>query len=351
MSKKHFSWLLASTLVVTILILLMPGKTGKESEFVVRSLVPGLDSRVNDVTWVRITKGGNVPVATLVRGEEAWTVEEAKSYPADWARLKKLLFALSQAQVIELKTSNPDYYDRLGVKDISDPSSSAVLVEIGEGDQATRLLLGAPAQGREGQYVRFPDQEQALLINRPVEVSAQAADWLLRDVVDLAEAEVVDVTITHPDGDAIHLSRVSADVPDFTLDKIPKGREVESSWAVNALAGSLAAVLLEDVTRADQLDWSKSTHVRVLTADGIEARAEVVTVDGKSWLKLEALPYPEQAAEPAQGEAQDNTAAERLKRVEAINTRVRGWAYSIPEFKSELINKRKENLLKPLAKK
>ena len=344
MSKKHFSWLLASTLLVTILILLMPGRTGKESEFVVRPLFPGLDSTVNDVTRVRIIGSGNSTVATLVRGEDAWTVEEAQSYPADWARLRKLLFGLAQAQVIELKTSNPDYYDRLGLKDVSDPSSTAVLVEIGEGDPPTRVLLGSIAQGREGQYVRIPDDGQALLIDRSVEASNQAADWLLREVIDLAEAEVVDVTITQPDGETVHVSRASADVTDFTLDDIPKGREVESSWAVNALGGSLAAVLLEEVAPVDQVDWSNATHLRVLTADGVEARAEVVTVDGKSWLKLEAFPYPEQKTEPVEGETMDTAVADQLKRIEGINQRVRGWAYSIPEFKAELMSKRKDRL-------
>jgi hypothetical protein len=351
MSKKHFSWLLASTLLVTILILLMPGRTGKESEFVARPLVPGLDSTVNDVTRVRIIGSGNSTIATLVRGKDSWTVEEHQSYPADWARLRKLLFGLAQAQVIELKTSNPDYYDRLGLKDVSDPSSTAVLVEIGEGDSMTRILLGSIAQGREGQYVRFPDDGQAMLIDRSVEASNQAADWLLRDVIDLAEAEVVDVTITQPDGETVHVSRASADVTDFTLDDIPKGREVESSWAVNALGGSLAAVLLEEVAPVDQVDWSNATRLRVLTADGVEARAEVVTVDGKSWLKLEAFPYPEQKTEPVEGATTDTAVADQLKRIEGINLRVRGWAYSIPEFKAELMSKRKDNLLKPLAKK
>jgi len=175
--------------------------------------------------------------------------------------------------------------------------------------------------------------------------------WLLRDVIDLAEAEVVDVTITHPDGETIHVSRVSADVTDFTLDDIPKGREVESSWAVNGLGGSLAAVLLEEVAPADQLDWSKATHLRVLTADGVEARAEVVTLDGKSWLKLAVFPYPEQKDEPVEGGTTELAVADQLKRIEGINKRVRGWAYSIPEFKAELMTKRKEGLLKPLAKK
>jgi len=178
-----------------------------------------------------------------------------------------------------------------------------------------------------------------------------AADWLLREVIDLAEAEVVDVTITQPDGETVHVSRPSADVTDFTLDDIPKGREVESSWAVNALGGSLAAVLLEEVAPVDRVDWSNATHLRVLTADGVEARAEVVTVDGKSWLKLEAFPYPEQKTEPVEGETVDAAAADQLRRIESINQRVRGWAYSVPEFKAELMSKRKDNLLKPLAKK
>ena len=50
MSKKHFSWLLAITVIVAILVLLVPGKTAKENLFESRKLLPDL-AALRDRTW------------------------------------------------------------------------------------------------------------------------------------------------------------------------------------------------------------------------------------------------------------------------------------------------------------
>jgi hypothetical protein len=47
MSKKHFSSLLLVTAVVAVLIMLMPGKTSKESTFQKPRLLPDLAEQVN----------------------------------------------------------------------------------------------------------------------------------------------------------------------------------------------------------------------------------------------------------------------------------------------------------------
>jgi hypothetical protein len=98
------------------------------------------------------------------------------------------------------------------------------------------------------------------------------------------------------------------------------------------------------------IEWTVKSHAPA-SADGVEwKRAEVVTVDTKSWLKLEA--FPTRSRKMNQWKEQPQIAvADQLERIEGINQRVRGWAYSIPEFKAELISKRKDNLLKPLEKK
>ncbi|HLF29980.1 MAG TPA: DUF4340 domain-containing protein [Xanthomonadales bacterium] len=349
MSKKHVSWLLVATLAVATVLLLMPGKTGKESVFEVTPLVPGLDQRVNDIARVRIVRAGQQPVASMTRADRGWVVDEAHSYPADWARLKELLAAVAQAKVVEQKTSNPDYFDRLGVTDIAAGDSSAVLVEIGEGEEMLKLLVGNAAQGRERQYVRFADGNQVLLIDRLISVSGEAADWLERDIIDLAEAEVVELSLAHADGEKVSISKVSAEDTDFTLADIPKGRKVASSFGVNALGGSLAGLRLEAVKPDTELDWSQSTRLRALTADGLEIQAEFISAEESGWLRLKAFAYAADEGESAQqyGETEAPTAAEREKRVKNINLRVSGWAYSIPEYQWKLMTKRKEDLLAP----
>jgi len=391
MSKKHFSWLLVLTLVVAAIILLMPGKTGHQSTLEVRPLIPGPKTWVNDVTHIRIVKAGDQTVATLTRGEKGWVVEEAHSYPADWSKVQALLASLAQAQVIEPKTTNPDYFDRLGLKDVADSSSDAVMVKIGEGESAVNLLVGHAAQGREGQYVRFPKEEQALLIDRTLNVAAEPRDWLRRDIVDIAEDEVVEVTVTQPDGEQVAVRKKSADDQDFTLQALPEGREIQSSYSVNALGGSLSGLQLDDVKPDSSIDFSQATHLSVLTADGIQVDADVADSDGKSWLRLTASahepppgvkePAKESAKEPAeepakeppkepakeqpetseqpaaaagegdiekpQGISEESAEAVRNKRIESINERVHGWAYAIPQYKAQIMTKRMVDLLKP----
>ncbi len=361
MSKKHFSWLLALTVIIAAVIFLLPGKTGHESEFAVRPLIAGPQTWVNDVTRVRIVKAGNQTVATLSRGEQGWRVEEAQSYAADWVKLKSMLAALAQAQVIEPKTTNPAYFDRLGLMDVADAASSAVMVVIGEGDKAMTLLIGHAAQGRQGQYVRFADHDQALLIDRTVDVASETRDWLDRSIIDLKEAEVVEATITHPDGEQIKVRKNSADDQNFTLQGLPKGREIQSGWSVNALGASLSGLVLDEVAADSQIDWSQAIQVRLLTADSLEVNAELAKSDDKSWLRLAASAYaPEQKAEQKvtptdekQADAattKEAAAAELGKRVEAINNRVGAWAYAIPDYKAEVMSKRLEDLLKPVKK-
>jgi hypothetical protein len=354
MSKKHVSWLLGATLVVASVLMLMPGKTGKESVFEVRPLAPGLDQRVNDIERVRIVRAGQQPVASMTRMEQHWVVDEVHSYPADWTRLKELLAAVAQAKVVEQKTSNPDHFARMGVPDIAAVDSSAVLVEIGEGEEMLKLLVGNTAQGRVGQFVRFVDANQVLLIDRLISVSGEAADWLERDIIDLAEAEVVELSLAHADGETVRISKVSAEDTDFTLADIPQGREVASSFGVNALGGSLAGLRLDAVKPDTELDWAQSTHLRALTADGLEIQAEFMSAEESGWFRLKALAYP--VADNAAGEGQSaqdpgktkvSAAAELDKRVNDINLRVSGWAYSIPEHKSQLMTKRMEDLLAP----
>jgi len=385
MSRKHFSWLLALTVIAGAIILLMPTKTGHESGFEVRELVPGMEGWINEVARVRIVKAGDQNVATLVRGEHGWVVEEAESYAADWNRLKALLAALAQARITELKTANPAYFDRLGLKDLADTSSSALEIEIGEGKQHTELLIGNTAQGRNGQYVRFPGKDQALLIDKTLDVAAELRDWLQRDIVDVADSEVVEVTVTHSDGESFSVYKTSADDQDFTLRDVPEGREIQSSWSVNALGGSLSGLVLDQVTLESNIDWGQATKLRLLTADGVEYNVEVTEQDEKSWIRLAASVY-QIPAETASAEGQEKSAAEasaeeepvkeaegtasaageseeaageplseesvakeRADRVESINRRVGGWAYAIPQYKSQVMQKRLEDLLKPLG--
>ena len=120
MSRKHFSGLLAAVVVVVIAIaLLVPRQTVRQETPHAGLLLPDLATAVNEVNRLEIISAGNQPVATLEKGDQAWTVNELSGYPADWNTVRGVLAGLSEARVVEPKTDNPDFYPRLGVEDVS----------------------------------------------------------------------------------------------------------------------------------------------------------------------------------------------------------------------------------------
>ena len=352
MSKKHFSWLLLLTLVAAGLVLLVPGKTGKESIIEETRILPELAAQVNDIEWVQILSAGDVSVATLWRGEEGWTVEEAGGYRADWERIRQLLSGLSQAEIIEAKTSNPEYYQRLSVEDVSSVTAGGLKIEFSADSGLPALIVGKTAKGRDGQYVRLDDSAASALLDRVVEVSGDRSDWLDKTVIDIADAEVVEVTINHPDGDAVTISKISADDENFDLQDIPEGREVKTEWTVNAPANALAALSFEDVVPESRLDWSGPVRFSLLTADGLHIEVELKAITAadavepadEHWMRLTAGLYTT-ALNSADGQAA--TAPETAERAEIINARVAGWAYKIPQYTFDSMVKRMEDLLQP----
>ena len=396
MSRKHFSWLLAATLVLGALVLLLPGRTSKDSEFEQQALVPALAGQVNDVERVEVITAGNTTVATLQRQDTAWVVTEFGNYPADWPKLRELLAQLARAEIVEPKTSNQAYFDRLGVSDVANADSKATLLRLVGTDPAASILVGNAAEGRAGQYARLEGGNQALLIDQVLQVPESAKDWLQRDIINIADAEVVAVQLAHADGAQVRATRASADDEDFILQDIPEGREVVSAWSVNSMANALANLQLESVLAADSVDFSKATKFSLVTADGLEVVAEVAVSPAPAgskdaetaaepastyWLKLSANAYipgstgsdtaaAESSEQEAESEARpeatkdvaDNAVAEEPateataaevapdaeQRAAEINRRVSGWAYEIPSFKAEAMTKQMDNLLKAL---
>jgi hypothetical protein len=349
MSKKHFSWLLVITLAAAALVFLIPQKTGKESERESGKLLPGLASVANDLDYLKLTAAGNETVATFQRKEGKWRLVEAESYPADWDRLKSLLSELSQAEVIEQKTSNPDYYARLGVEDVSAPEAAGVMLEFAEATGLPAVIIGNSATGREGQYVRLAGGEGSVLIDRSLDLPADRDQWLDREIVDISRDEVVEVNITHPDGETITAVRKSADDENFELMDVPADREPTSNWAVNALGGGMSSLRLEKVTEDSGIDWSSAIVFTLLTADGMRANCWLVDTEEGSWVRLGVSVYQAmgQQAEPQEGEEQEFTEV-LTERVNQINERVSGWAYRIPQHQFDTMTKRMEDLLKPL---
>jgi len=347
MSRKHFAWLAAMTVFASVVAFIIPRNTARDSGFEPSLLLPGLEEQVNDIDWLRISAAGET-VATVRRDANLWIVEEAFAYRADWPRVQQLLSTLANARVIEAKTSNPKYFDRLGVEDPDSAGASGVLLSFAGSTGLPSVIAGNRAQGREGQYARLEGTMQSVLVDSELDLPRETVDWLERAIIDIPEGEVVEASVHHPDGESVVVKKVSADDENFILQNVPDGFEPKGAWSVNALAGGLSALELDAVAPVDDLEWASETRYRVVTADGLDLETRLVEIpaegeeaDPAFWMRLEAALYT-----TALGGAEGSP--ETVERAEAINRRVDGWAYRIPRYRYDNMTRRMDHFLQEI---
>lgn len=353
MSRRHFSLLVVLAVAATLVAVFLPRPAGDVDTFEPAPLLPAFAGQANTLDWLRVSAAGGGVLATLERGEARWTVAEAGGYAADWGVLRPLLAGLAEARVVEPKTSNPDYYDRLGVEDVAGADAQGVLIEFRPESGLPAVILGNTAQGRDGQYARLAGEAASVLIDRELDAPRQRENWLDRAIVDIAENGVVEVEIVHADGETVRARKVSADDEDFVLEGVAEGFEARSAWTVNSLAGGLSSLRLDAVAPEGEIDWTGATRFRVLTADGLNVEVELATVpsgeDGAAtgrWLRLDAGLYTTGLDTGVEAGEDD---AEVRERADAINRRVAGWAYRVPDYKASTMDKRMADLVQAVA--
>ena len=351
---------------------------GEEDEL----LFPDLKEQLDAVTEVTVTDAdGKV---TIAREADGWVVPGKGGYPADTAALRDLLFAIAEARKVEQKTSNSEYYDRLGLLPPDEDDGTGILVETAGDGAAVALILGDSVQG-EYRYARIPDEAQSWLIDRNPDVPDGAAGWLVAGIVDIPASRIRSVTITHEDGETIRLQKEDEDAANFTLMEIPEGRALSYPSVGNSIASAIDGLSLEDVRRAEQAGESEqaTTATTVYTTfDGLQLTIDSATAEDETWISLEAEAVPAEAeeqdaqpegsvaapgspepeAEPAEqagtdlsenAEAQSGAAEEAQEadtpapagQAETVNARVSGWQYRIPQYKANQLTRRWEDLL------
>ncbi len=353
-------------------------------------LIEGLADRVNDITAVTVTDGDEQ--VTLERDGGVWHVAERDGYRADLSQLRRRLVALVEAKRLEGKTTNPERYAQLGVSDVAvgDDDDQNLKVTV-VGPEGFDLIVGKRANASQGTYVRFADEAQSWLASGDLRFSANARDWLKKDVLDIPANRVRRASLAHSGGDRIELSKARPEDPNYTLDNIPDGREALSPSAGNSIASAVAGLRFEDVAPASQETFQGLEIVQgeYETFDGLRVGTRAFSRDDKYYVMLdvafdaalaaESQPEPttatadesagESDVEATEGEAtsgfEDPQAAQAAadaaalaayeeavaaaeEEAEALKAVTDGWVFEIPSYKHGNLTKSLEDLLKPL---
>jgi hypothetical protein len=333
-------------------------------------VLPGLLERLEHATALSVSGGAGTALDIEFDGD-TWRVAQRHGYPADMEKLREYLLKLAEARLVEAKTANPANYPQLGVEDPSEEDAGGMLVTVRGIDTASSLIVGRYNGQGSGTFVRYPELAQSWLANADLSLDREPTRWLRRDIVDLPSSQVQALELVRGDGDAIRASKADAAETTFAVADVPAGRELTSEFAVSGLAGFLASLRLDDVRPAAGVEVPEDALALIYdTFDGRRFAMRVWDEDGRYLLSLGAT-LPEVAEEEPAEDADGPTAVEEgdeagevaaedaealaaeqraraVEEVEALNARAEGWIFQIPAFKWSAINKRMDDLLKPL---
>jgi hypothetical protein len=355
---------LAAMLAVLVLIILVAQRGEQPPGAELGSLVPGLQENLDAVTAVTITGAGGTVVASIERGVSGWTVAQRDGFPADVSRLRNVLTALAEARRIERKTANPQFYERLGVRPIEDAQANGTLVSIAGLDEPIAIIVG-DAAGTDYRYVRLQNDEVSWLIDRDPEVADDTGEWLAAELLDIAGDRIQSVTINHPNGEVVQVSRSSRDQTNLAVADIPAGRELLYDGVANVIGDVLEKLTLEDVESATAEPGATPVRSVFKTFDGLVITANGFERDDSAWVSFSAAFDAEQAAAFAPDEAEADTAAGEVESDAAaaggaesdggdadvaseaarLNERLAGWHYKITQFKFDQMTRNMDDLL------
>ena len=336
-----------------------------------KSLYPDLKKTLNDANAVRIHTAGDTLAVEIARKDDSWTVTERHGYPADEAKLRKLLLTFANAQLREQKTANPDNYPTLGVEDVSDANATGVRIEVAGVEPPVNLIVGKQGPGLESQYVRKVGEERSWLIDASVDTSSGPADWLRKPLIDVSADRIQSATIETEGAKPYTASKSSRADADFAVDPLPNGKELSSSGAANSLATALAGLTLADVRPASELEGNPEARATYRTFDGLVVEIDGWSVEDERFVVVrtkfdEALaerfktPAADKSEQPAEGESAAKASEEDAsvdagdkpvvpnvaEEAKTLSQSVEGWAFEIPNYKFDAIFKSLDGMLK-----
>jgi len=155
---------------------------------------------------------------------------------------------------------------------------------------------------------------------------------------DVANKRVAKVSVIHPDGQTMMVSRADAKSTKFNLDNLPQGRTIEYQSDVDNMGDGLDKLELEDVKATSEISFptEKVISTEISTYDGLFVDAEMAEKsDGNFWARFKA-----RTSEDAKDEVK--------REASAINAKTSKWVYQIPAHKYRYMSRKLSDVLKSL---
>ena len=355
-----------------------------------RAFVPGLESKVNSVAEIVITRPELA--FTVHKVADRWRLKEKGDYPVKAETVRQVVLGLSELRELEPKTTRPEMYSKIGVddpkapapdaKDVAMPQSTRVTLKDAGGATLADVIVGNRKPGAtpatSSVFVRRNGEAQSWQCQGNLDVPRDQLAWLETQFANIDRARVQSVRVTPSDSadGMIDVSRASTSEA-FKLANMPAGKELKDPGAPESIAGALTFATFVDVASASTVDFGAADGMartfELRTFDGLLVRASSIVKDGKTWWKLAASMDEDAAraqasktpdankpdANKPEGSKPEGSAptAEQIdagvakikKEVEELNGKWSAYAFAPQDFKSRALNTTLGELVKDPA--
>lgn len=309
------------------------------------ALFPDLNMEaVNEVASIEVRSAGGGQ-ARLARNEQnLWQVVDKDNHPADTAKIRNLLLALSEAEKVEEKTSQPGQYAQLGVGDMDADTGAGVLVQWSNAQRQWGLILGNPSrQLSEGQFARIEGEAASWLINRRLSPDADPQAWLDKRVVHIEPADLHRIVINRKEGEPLEVVRDKRGEP-LKLAAMPEGGELKDPGMLNRIAATVDYLDFREVYPRKDDFALPDTAIRAVftTFDGLEIVVQAYRV-GESLYAVIGAQHNEEVME--QFSAAQDKRAEVRDRAASLGDHFSQWYYRLQDSLYEPLEATPESLI------
>ena len=300
-------------------------------------LVPNLQKDMARLSTITMKQGKQA--ITLERKGEAWVVKDRGSYPVLAVRVRALLLRLTEAELVDRKTRNPERFGLLELEDLDAKDAKSRLMTLGDdkGRPMAAFIVGKRSveqfsAGRGGTYVRRPNEKETWLVNAEIDVNPAVNVWVDTSVFEAQIAQVKRVEIDLGT-EKVVVERAEgkpANKDAYTLVGMPDTKKLKSDYTLEDLVNAFARVELEDVRRAGTPPAADKPPVTAIyeMQNGGRITMKVRSEGDARWASVEAT-----------GEGDAKAAAD------AINKRVTGWEFRLPGWKYDQMFKKQADLI------
>lgn len=358
--------------------------------------LPALQDAVNDVQTVEVSAGGDV--LTFERSDDGWTAVEKGGYPAQADKVRSLVLALRELEVVEAKTADAERFERLGLVDPAEDGATSKRITLrgADGAAVASLWIGdrRASQGGAGarsmgsrpadmHYVFAGDEgDPALLVSGQLVADTRVTSWFDTAVLNIPRDRFGAARFTWADGETLEVVPNPSEEDGLMITDVPEGKESKGTVALNPARTALAGLRFDDVARASEIDFEHESlataeffteHGLRITVETVELPSEADPDTTRVWAQVSAAHAPDESpasaagdpesadgpdgaddetAAPAgeegpQGEGADGDVADEAPSAEELadeaaelEARLSGWAFALPQWKTRALRMR-----------